>query len=303
MAIDFKRLFNDAHIKTRDDLSRGWIHVNCPFCKNPHDTHFNGGFDMNNPRFYCWRCGSHSYYDAVSKVLNISISETKELFKTYNYISNEKAPVRVAMAEKLDLPGYRLDKNEKEYLRSRGFDPEYLQNKFHIRGGGICGDWSYRILIPIYFNHILVSWTGRSILDKQTIKELNIPRYKNLSIEQSVINPKEIMVNFDNCNNDSVILVEGPMDVLRLGDDTMCSLGTSITREQELFLRNNFKKVFIAFDNEPAAQEKAKHLGFNLSSIGLHVEVINAYEDFNKNDAGELTEDEARQIKKELGFL
>lgn len=302
MAIDFKRLFNDAHIKTRDDLSRGWTHINCPFCKNPPDTHFNGGFDMNNPRFYCWRCGSHSYYDAVSKILNISIRETKELFKSYSFISEKKAP-RVAMAEKLDLPGYRLDENEKEYLRSRGFDPEYLQNKFHIRGGGICGDWSYRILIPIYFNHILVSWTGRSILDKQTIKELNIPRYKNLSIEQSVISPKEIFFNLDNSTNDEVILVEGPMDVLKMSDDCICSLGTSVTREQELFLRNRYKKVYIAFDNEPAAQDKARHLGMNLNSAGMKVEVVNICEDFNKNDPGELTEEEVRQIKKELGFI
>ena len=303
MAINFKKLFDDAHIKTRDDLSRGWTHTNCPFCKNPPDTHFNGGFDINNPRFYCWRCGSHSYYDAVSKILNISISETKGLFKSYNFISDKKTPVRIAKAEHLDLPGYRLDENEKEYLRSRGFDPEYLQNKFHIRGGGICGEWSYRILIPIYYNHILVSWTGRSILDKQAIKDLEIPRYKNLAIEQSVINPKEIFFNLDNCNGKEVILVEGPMDVLKMGDDTICSLGTSVTREQELFLRNKFDKVFIAFDNESAAQDKARHLGMNLNSAGMKVEVVNICEDFGKNDPGELTEEEVRQIKKELGFL
>ena len=303
MAINFKKLFDDAHIKTRDDLSRGWTHTNCPFCKNPPDTHFNGGFDINSPRFYCWRCGSHSYYDAVSKILNISISETKKLFESYSFISNKKAPVRIAKAEHLDLPGYRLDENEKEYLRSRGFDPEYLQNKFHIRGGGICGEWSYRILIPIYYNHVLVSWTGRSILDKQTIKDLEIPRYKNLAIEQSVINPKEIFFNLDNCNGKEVILVEGPMDVLRMADDTICSLGTSVTREQELFLKNKFDKVYIAFDNEPAAQDKARHLGMNLSSVGLKVEVVNICEDFNKNDPGELNESEVRQIKKELGFI
>jgi DNA primase len=148
-----------------------------------------------------------------------------------------------------------------------------------------------------------VSWTGRSILDRKLIDELKIPRYKNLAIEQSVINPKEIFFNLDNCNSDSVILVEGPFDVLRMSEDTICSLGTSVTREQELFLANNFKKVFIAFDNEPAAQSKARHLGMNLVSAGLEVEVVNICEDFGKNDPGELTEDEVNQIKKELEFL
>ena len=88
-----------------------------------------------------------------------------------------------------------------------------------------------------------------------------------------------------------------------MGDDTICSLGTSVTREQELFLKNHFKKVFIAFDNEPAAQEKARHLGMNLNSAGMEVEVVNICEDFNKNDPGELTENEVMQIKKELEFL
>ena len=70
MAIDFKRMFSNFNIPMRNNGYRPWAEVNCPFCKNPPDTHFNGGFDMNNPRFYCWRCGSHSYYDAVSKILN-----------------------------------------------------------------------------------------------------------------------------------------------------------------------------------------------------------------------------------------
>ena len=303
MAINFKKLFKDARIKTRDDPSRHWTHINCPFCKNPVDTHYNGGFFSLKPAFNCFRCGVHSYYDAVSLALNISISETHKLLKSYDYIPKETFEKKVAKAEHLDLPGYHLDKNEKEYLRGRGFNVEYLESKFHIRGGGIAGDWSYRILIPIYFNHVLVSWTGRSILPKDVIKELGIPRYKNLSIEQSVINSKEIFFNLDNCNRKEVILVEGPMDVLRMEDDTVCSLGTSVTREQELFLTSRFEKVYIAFDNEPAAQEKAKHLGINLSSVGMKVEVVNICEDFNKNDPGELNEEEVRQIKKELNFL
>jgi hypothetical protein len=35
----------------------------------------------------------------------------------------------------------------------------------------------------------------------------------------------------------------------------------------------------------------------------MKVEVVNICEDFNKNDPGELTEEEVRQIKKELEFL
>ena len=41
----------------------------------------------------------------------------------------------------------------------------------------------------------------------------------------------------------------------------------------------------------------------NLSSAGMKVEVVNICEDFNKNDPGELTEEEMLYIKKELGLL
>ena len=187
-------------------------------------------------------------------------------------------------------------------MRNRGFDVDYLQNKYHIRGGGIVGKWANRIIIPIWYKGVLVSWTGRSILPKEYIKKHKIPRYKNLSIEQSVVNPKDIFFNLDNSTGDSVILVEGPMDVLKMGDNTICSLGTSVTDEQILFLKNRYKKIFICFDNEPSAQTHGREVGINLSSTGASVELVNICEPFNKNDPGELTYEEVNEIKKELGF-
>lgn len=304
MAIDFKRMFKDLNVPIRDERRDGtWIQVNCPFCVTPKDTHFNGGFNQIRPTFSCWRCGTHNYLDALSRIMNVDTKHVIQTIKGYRFISENKGEKKIAQGHDLKLPGYRtLNDAERKYLENRGFNIEYLRSKFHIRGGGICGDWSYRILIPIYYNGELVSWVGRSILDKKQLEELKIPRYKNLSIEQSVINSKEIFFNLNNCHRDSVILVEGSFDVMRLGDDTICSLGTSVTPEQQLFLASKFKKVFIAFDNEPGAQAKAKHLGMNLSSVGMKVEVVNAYEDFGKNDAGELTESEAIQVKKELGM-
>lgn len=316
MAVDFKRIFDIHHIPTRN-TSRNWVNINCPFCKNPIDTHFNGGFNVLSPRYNCWRCGEHSWYDAFSKLLFIPPQNVSEYVKPFQFISKD-TDKKVAKAEHLDLPGYTLNEEESQYLRNRGFDVQYLKSRFKIRGGGKYGDWSYRIIIPIYYKRVLVSWTGRSILTREQIKEYNIPRYKNLSIEQSVINPKSIFFNIDNSKNDSVMLVEGPMDVMKMGSDCICSLGTSMTREQELFLKQNYKTIFICFDNEPAAQEKAKKVGTNLASIGLNIEVVNICEPFvkeeifdeekqewikiYKNDPGELSYDEVAEIRKELGF-
>lgn len=299
MGINFRKLFDDAKIPVRIS-NKGWVNINCPECMNPPDTHFNGGFNIANPRYSCWRCGTHFWKDILGKLLNISPYQVSQYVKSYEFITTQREEKKQALATKLDLPGYPLNEKEKEYLINRGFNLDYVVEKFYLRGGGIVGEWSYRILLPIYYNNILVSWSGRSILDKEYIKALNILRYKNLSIEQSVVNPKEIFYNTDNSRKDSVILVEGPFDVLKMGNDTICSLGTSVTRAQELFLKEHYRKIFICFDNEYEAQQKAYHLGTNLAAIGMEVEVVNICESFNKNDPGELSYDEVRIIKNEL---
>ena len=81
----------------------------------------------------------------------------------------------------------------------------------------------------------------------------------------------------------------------------MCCFGSALTEEQIAVIADRFEKVFILFDNEPEAQEKAKKYGMQIASMGVEVEVVNAYEDFNKNDGGELTPDEVEIIKNELG--
>lgn len=307
--INFTKLFKDTHKEIR--TSKDWVNTNCPFCRKPVDTHCNGGFSLTVPSYNCWRCGKHNWVEALSLIYNISPLEARKMAYNYSY-GDTVIEKKISKGHNLKLPGYStLTENEIKYLTNRNYNIPYLQKKFGIQGGGIWGDWSYRIIIPIFYKGELVSWTGRSILDKSVMKELNIPRYKNLSIEQSVVDPKTILFNSDNSRNDSVILVEGPFDVMRMGNDTVCSLGTSVTEAQKLYLVQNYGKVFIAFDNEVSAQNKAHKLGKELVSLGTEVEVVNICEDYiknengiimPKNDPGELTQKEVNEIKTELGF-
>jgi len=295
---NWKKLFDDMHIPQR--RTKGWSNVNCPLCRNPVDTHFNGGFSDSSPAYNCWRCGKHYWLEPLSLILKTTPFEARKIVDSYSFNTANK-PVDYERKQNIVLPGCKeLTRGEFEYLKNRQFNIPYLQKKYGIRGGGIAGDWSYRIIIPVFLEGKLVSWTGRSILDRKTIDELKIPRYKNLSIENSVINPKEILFNVDNCRNTYVILVEGPFDVLKMGDDCVCSLGTSVTAAQKKFLLSRFRKVFIAFDNEVSAQQKAKKLAVELDMLGIEVEVVNICADYNKNDPGELTTKEVLAIKKEL---
>ena len=232
------------------------------------------------------------------------MNDIDELIRQYEgntFILNQLNK-RECKVKKLELPTDTLTKAERRYLTSRNFNPKYLHEKYKIAGGGIIGPWKYRIIIPLILNGKIVSWTGRSILSDKEIKELNIPRYKNLSIEQSVIDPKSILYNLDNCTNRTAVLTEGAFDVMRLGDDFFCSFGTELKQSQISMIQKRFDKVFIMFDNESEAQDKAKKYGLQLSSIGVEVEIVDAYSDFNKNDGGELDETEVRVIRRELGL-
>ena len=280
------------------------VNSNCPYCDTKIDS-FNMGFNPAGDYCTCWKCGGHRLDDALSKLLSIpknKIDEVIEQYKGRMTLLNKLNGKRIGLASELKLPTDTFTPMERKYLTSRNFNPKLLHNKYKVVGGGITGDWKYRIIIPLIINGKIISWTGRSILEKSKLKELNIPRYKNLSIEESVINPKECLFNLDHAKNKTVVLTEGAFDVMRLGDDFICSFGTSLTQSQIKELKMRYEKIFIMFDNEPEAQEKAKKYGMMLSSVGVDVEIVDAYSDFNKNDGGELNDEEVKIIRKELGF-
>lgn len=300
--MNFEKLFLDYKIPYSTRRNRGWINVECPFCTSEHPMHL--GFNPNGDYCTCWNCGSHDLNQALYKVLKVPYSEVKNIISDYAGRSGiiKQLNKKVARAISLQFPDNGFTHVERQYLINRNFSPRYLHDKYGVTGGGITGRWKYRILIPVFLNGKLVSWTGRSILSKKLLKENEIPRYKNLSIEESVINIKECLFNIDNCKKEVVVLVEGVFDVMRLGDDFLCSMGTELTQGQIKIISDNFKKIFIMFDNELEAQEKARKFGLQIASIGVDVEIINAYSYFNKNDGAELNDDEVRIIRKELNL-
>lgn len=301
MSIWFEKLFSDYKIEYTNRENKGWTNVTCPFCD---DKTFNGGFENENPHFNCWKCGSHPIDEALSLILHVDRKQINSVLKPYRGTSSLIPSVssRRPMCTSLSLPSDGFTPKERKYLEKRNFDVDFLHDKYGVVGGGISGRWKFRIIIPIYYNNKLVSWTARSVLSKDELKELDIPRYKNLSIEESVINPKDIFYNLDNCRKDVVVLTEGCFDVIRFGDDWICSLGTQLTQAQIRLLSERFNKVYIMFDNEVEAQEKARKFGMQIASMGIEVEVVDAYSEFNVNDGGECNEEQVLKIRKELGL-
>ena len=299
--MNFVKLFNDYNVEYDTRVNKGWTNVTCPFCD---DKTFNGGFNNAGDYYHCWKCGGHNFKQALARTVNIPFNEVDTLIEQYagrNSVLNTLNK-KQAKATKLTLPTDTFTPAERKYLKERNFSPKLLHEKYNIVGGGITGGWKYRIIIPLVLNGKIVSWTARTILSKQQQQKLKIPRYKNLSIEQSVVDPKSVLYNLDHCEDKIAALTEGAFDVIRMGDGFFCSFGTELTQSQISMIKQRFEKVFIMFDNEEEAQAKARKFGLQIASIGVEVELVDCYGDFNKNDAGELNEKEVQIIRHELGL-
>ncbi len=298
---DFVSLLNDYNIEYKND-TKEWININCPFHENG-SRGFKGGLNIEKGYYHCWTCTGHSTEEVFAELLQVSFHKAKEILKQYstesvlhNKLNHKKVNIDIS------LPGEEIENKGMAYLyvSKRGFKPDYIIRDYGITWGGITGDWSFRIIIPIYYNKQLVSFQARSIFSKAKCDELQILRYKNYSIEKSIINPKHILYNLDNCLEKRVLVVEGVFDCWRLGPKNVCAtMGTSLSEEQIILLANRFDEITFLFDNEKEAQERAEQYADRLSSFGKDAWIFNPG---FKHDPGAYNKLEEEFVKKELGL-
>jgi hypothetical protein len=189
----------------------------------------------------------------------------------------------------LRLPGGRepLLPQHRAYLAGRGFDPDELVRLWGLEGIGLGSlAYAWRVFIPIYSNDEIVSWTTRSISDKHD------RRYRTAPATDEAISCKKLLYGADYARA-AVIVVEGPADVWRIGPGAVATLGTAITQAQVLQLAN-FPTRAICFDNEPAAQMRARRLSDALA--GLPGETVNVVLD--AKDAGSATGEEIQELRR-----
>lgn len=302
MTYNFIQLFTDYGIDYKNIVD-GWTNINCPFHDNG-TRGYKGGFNLYDGHYYCWNCGWQPTNLVLSKLLNISEYQVKEILSQY---SNQKSlqkllSRKISKGTHIDLPGDDIVKNDSiyKYLLKRRFNPEYLIDTYKIRNGGLVGEYSYRVIIPIYYHNKVVSFQGRSIFSKNKCSELGILRYKTFNVEESIIDPKHILYNLDNCTKKRIVVVEGIFDCWRLGPKNIAStLGTSMSDKQINLLAKRYTKVVFLFDNEKEAQERANKYGNQLVSLGVEVEIFNPE---YKHDPGAYTEIETNKVKEELGL-
>jgi len=280
-----------------------WLEVRCPFCG---DKHTKGAINLKSNAFTCWKCGNHKTTEFISAVCGVpdTFKDTVRILQPYytelsvlptrQPLDEEPRDVRVKLNDTrmLSLPGKSpLSPAMRAYLRGRGFKAKYMEKKYGLKDGGFAGEWAYRLMIPVYQNGKLVTWQGRHIGDNKI-------RYKAASNKEAV-NIKETLYNIDNCHLKKVIAVEGVFDCWRIGDDCVAMFGISLKDSQIKLLAEKFDEVYLLFDPEVEAQERARTCARKLVNLGIKAHVL-CMTDTDSEDPAELSPTEVVQLKKEV---
>lgn len=280
------------------NVTKGWININCilPGCS---DDSNHLGINLKTLIYKCWICGQKGHAIRLVQIIeNCSEGIAKQIIKRFPSADQEdfwqEEPI-VSKNKNLILPS-EIEKEwpqiHLDYLSSRGFDPLTLIAKFLLRPVYTLGKYRFRIIIPIYMNNQLVSFTAMDVL-----RQDERPKYMDCPISEAIIPVKQCLYNIDSVK-DKAIIYEGPTGVWRFGDGSICSFTADLTIEQiNLLVKKKVKQIFILFD--PNAQEKGERVAHQLSGIIPSVEQIR----FKSGDPKDLSLEKINSLKKNLGFI
>lgn len=259
-----------------DGHSKGNIGVACPYCGSA-DRGFHLGISLQGKGWHCWRNKSHagvrphrliqvllrcSYFEAQRIVgdgpafnLLDDSSFRKHVASVFSSEVNQiEEPIALKFPKELRKLGddNGVSRFFLDYLCDRGYKRKQALElcEFYGLRYAISGDYSYRVILPIWMQEGLVTWTGRSI-------QKNVePRYRTLSNNKekagngplAIRSIKNCLWNYQGLIEEpkkALVLVEGPFDALRLdyfgydiGLRASCLFGKNLTDEQLILLED-----------------------------------------------------------------
>jgi len=270
--MNLQKLYNDFSIPYASSEDRhyhdGWVHTKCPFCSGNPGYHLGWNEDENY--FNCFRCGFHRTTITISQLLKISEPKARDIIKQYKgVIKTKQAKVKIRRkAHRLPSNSEALTAQHKNYLISRGFDPDYLKRKYGLLGTGPVShldhiDFKHRIVAPINWGGNEVSFQARDITDRSRLKYITCSKDRELVFHKDILYGEQIYWQ------NTGICVEGITDVWRFGDYSFATFGIKYTHTQVRLIANTFKRVAVVFDDESQAVIQANKLVGELKFRGV----------------------------------
>ena len=294
-AVQFCKDYSISYRTEGKNAANGWVQVDCVFCG---DNGQHLGINMAEGYCNCWKCGHHPLSDFISGVLQVPYYKSFEIIRQYTKTTVQGLKTRakpLPSPTDLQFPRYtkELQQNHRNYLIRRKFDPDKLVKEFGLKGTAHLGDYSFRIIAPIYLNNKMISFQGRDVTGQAEL------RYKACKKSLEVLHHKDSLYAIDLARGQKqVLIVEGITDVWRLGKGSVSCFGIEFKKKQIKMLAKYWDTIFVLFDEEEQAQEKAQELAWMISSLGKTVEIITGID----GDPGDMAQENADYLMKDLGF-
>ena len=161
----------------------------------------------------------------ISELLHIRLSEAIQLLDGYGGGERTKfIKTKRENAKRIKIPGSREPRQRHiDYLEGRGYNFDYLSDKYQLHyTNGLDVGWEHRVVLPIYYNHQVVSYQARDITGKSSI------RYRSATPEESLIHYKEVIFGLDDWQGSVCGIVEGAYDVFRMGAGVGTGFGSAL---------------------------------------------------------------------------
>tara|TARA_R110002096_G_scaffold142329_4_gene297591 strand:+ start:2533 stop:3471 length:939 start_codon:yes stop_codon:yes gene_type:complete len=230
----------------------------CPFC-NHHKKKMSINFDKN--AWKCWVCDSSGRsVDFLVKKFGSATDlkdwglDNEQSFENLEFILfGKKVEIK---KEAIFLPegflpllasdrSYHRQKALK-YMRKRGYSNDQI---FRMKVG-VCtkGEYKGRVIVPSFDDQgDLNYFIARTYSN-------DFPKYKNPKVSKALMIFNELTINF----NHPIVIVEGVFDAMRVGNNAVPILGSTIKSDHLLFQRivENKTPVYIALDADAYKKEK-----------------------------------------------
>lgn len=261
-----KRAFPTHKVDSKCENVQVW----CPYCKNNNKNKLKLFIHIEKGFYHCWVCESKgsNLIRLISKVNINLVQEAKKIFKIkekqkfdlgidlsvleYDYeerLDAENVDVKSEFPKHFDLLANAFNSSDPDvkavfrYAVSRGFN----KHKLYLLRAGYSLDNDFRrymILPSIDESGEINFFTSRKIDALST----DGYKYKNSRVQKKHIIFNEVNIEW----NKQLVIVEGPLDLIKTPDNSTCLLGSSLTEDMRLFQKivANKTPVVLALDSD-----------------------------------------------------
>lgn len=237
------------------NVARNDVNIDCPWCGA--DKHL--AIHRQTGLLNCWVCnleGHDKYPSFVNLIMELeSVTYIVAVELINQHMTDEEAatelwvrPRRTKLpdgAQHFDYPQNEAARDiAYSYLYNRGFRKRQIrQYKLLFTPLETGDDYFGRIIIPIFDQGVLASWTGRDYTGRSPL------RYNNCKVENSIMRVKELLYGIDDFKGKHCRLVEGPFDAMTIGSTALCVFRAKISREQrKRLLSLGLDSISLIFD-------------------------------------------------------